>query len=88
MYSRGNGFLAIVQVTKSANVAGLVFVVARNFHATHSVHDFELIQELLFGVFDSCRWTSFNVVNLQWMDNGQGHHENVRGGDNWQVTVG
>ena len=68
MYSRGNGFLAIVQVTKATNVSGLVFIVASDFHATHCVHDFELIQELLFGVFDSCRRTSFKVVNLTVVD--------------------
>ena len=46
---RGHRFLAVVQVAKSANVSGLVFVVACDFHSAHGVHEFEVAEEFFLG---------------------------------------
>mmetsp|Transcript_2041 Transcript_2041/g.4486 ORF Transcript_2041/g.4486 Transcript_2041/m.4486 type:complete len:309 (+) Transcript_2041:311-1237(+) len=37
-----HGLLPIVQVTKSANGTSLVFIITRDFHTTHGVHEFKV----------------------------------------------
>mmetsp|Transcript_18095 Transcript_18095/g.25092 ORF Transcript_18095/g.25092 Transcript_18095/m.25092 type:complete len:253 (-) Transcript_18095:286-1044(-) len=47
--SGSDGFLSIVQMTKSTNIAGLVFVVTGNFHTTHRVHQFKHLHQFVLG---------------------------------------
>mmetsp|Transcript_20757 Transcript_20757/g.45197 ORF Transcript_20757/g.45197 Transcript_20757/m.45197 type:complete len:285 (-) Transcript_20757:260-1114(-) len=70
--SGSNGFLSVVQVTKSTNVACLVFVVAGNFHAAHRVHGFENVDQLLLGHLGRFGRSAFKVVNLKGSANIKG----------------
>ena len=47
----GDGFLAVVQMTETANVLGLVLIVARDLHPAHGVHHLEVLHQLLLGHF-------------------------------------
>mmetsp|Transcript_12019 Transcript_12019/g.25419 ORF Transcript_12019/g.25419 Transcript_12019/m.25419 type:complete len:238 (+) Transcript_12019:628-1341(+) len=71
----GDGLLSVVQVAKSADVSGLVFVVAGDFHPAHRVHRFERLDELFLGNLGRFGRAGFEIVGLE----GSGNIKGVRG---------
>ena len=76
----GHRFLSVIQVTKSPNGTGLVFIVARDFHTTHSVHQFKVREELLLRHVDGIVWLSFEVVCFEGSGEVEGGGAACRGG--------
>mmetsp|Transcript_25329 Transcript_25329/g.54493 ORF Transcript_25329/g.54493 Transcript_25329/m.54493 type:complete len:379 (-) Transcript_25329:188-1324(-) len=72
--TRGDRLLSIVQVAKSANGTRLVFVIARDFHTAHGVHQLKVAEELFLGHFDGVVWCGVELVGFE----GAGE---VEGGD-------
>mmetsp|Transcript_36159 Transcript_36159/g.87272 ORF Transcript_36159/g.87272 Transcript_36159/m.87272 type:complete len:242 (-) Transcript_36159:96-821(-) len=83
---RGHGLLAVVEVAESADRAGLVFVIAGDFHAAHGVHQFEVGEELVLGHVDRVVRRGFEVVSLE--GSGQVEGRDVGGGHEPRVAVG
>mmetsp|Transcript_28048 Transcript_28048/g.39948 ORF Transcript_28048/g.39948 Transcript_28048/m.39948 type:complete len:392 (-) Transcript_28048:1159-2334(-) len=61
MCSRCNSFLAIIKMTKSTNISGLVFSIIGNFHSPHSVHFFHITNQLILCSSYSCRRGVYHV---------------------------
>ncbi len=51
MNASGHGLLAIIQVAEATDVPRLVFVVARNLHPTHRVHQSVVREEVALHRF-------------------------------------